>query len=176
MQGAGSELRKEVKGPWGRSWAGQRPPVGVGDVGDRLSLQFPPASSVPKSRRETYRVNHLRQVRRARPGIKEARGLGRNGSGTAGVRVHSAARPAKAASGSGARLPAAAREPGEPRDPGSRPGPGAGAAGGGGGARAPALGAGTTPPSPRVTLGSPWATVTAGSGSSRALSQCLRNE
>nr|XP_020731455.1 testis anion transporter 1-like [Odocoileus virginianus texanus] len=109
------------------------------------------------------RVNHLRQVRRARPGIKEARGFGRNGSGTAGVRVHSAARPAKAASGSSARPPAAAREPGEPRDPGSRPGPGAGAAGGGGGgARAPALGAGTTPPSPRVTLGSPWATVTAG--------------
>lgn len=70
------------------------------------------------------RVNHLGQVRRARPGIKEARGFGRNGSGTAGVRVHSAACPAGAASGSSARPPAVAREPGEPRDPGSLPGPG----------------------------------------------------
>ena len=49
----GSELPKEVNGSWGRSWAGHSPPVGVGDLGDRLSLQFPPASSVPKSRRET---------------------------------------------------------------------------------------------------------------------------
>ena len=49
----GCELQKEVKGSWGRSWAGERPSVGVGDIGDPLSLQFPPASSVPKSRRET---------------------------------------------------------------------------------------------------------------------------
>lgn len=72
------------------------------------------------------RVHHLRQVRRARPGIKEARGFGRNGSGTAGVRVRvrSAACPAGAASGSSARPPAVAREPGEPRDPGAARGRG----------------------------------------------------
>lgn len=172
----GSDLRSEVKGSW--EGAGQE---SILQSGLEISATVLASSFLLRllSPRVVgrLRVNHLGQVRRARPGIKKARGFGRNGSGTAGVRVHSAARPAKAASGSSARPPAAAREPGEPRDPGRRPGPGAGAAGGGGGgARAPALGAGTTPPSPRVTLGSPWAAVNAGSGSSRALSQCLRNE